>query len=480
MRRFCSALVVVALIFAASSARADDPPKADADAADAGPADAATVEDAAAAPADAGPGARKPLEPTAEEAEAEKSALEEMLEGEGESEKAAPAEAKTGAEEVKEEARAEDKTVAQESTPSTTASATPAGRTGKSDRRGEVSDEIVVGTAQATPENPRQSQVANALRGSIYVSDSVTFNAGLNLTLEQGAPPPAGSPFNASYGGLVAFLTIGLDFDPGDHWSFGGHFDLSPQSEQFSSTPVQYRPAPAAAFETVDTLLRTRSSSLGGGLSLGYDTAGESDFESAFTASVNGSDLSSDQRITQVEGRNGKPASADALRTYCKENPAKCSRSLKAVLRESQLSLGQFRLNASFTETIAVDTDVALAADYYLYTDDPTQLGFFSVATAGRTNVLGGGGVPIAPMLWAVRPEIAHRFGRSFSVRLWVQVGRYVEGGGQGTSSIGTRLQYKFSRTFRIWATLSGQRDIDIDGNESKTGSVGVGVAYKF
>ena len=499
MRWSCSVPVVVALLLAAPNARADDPP-------------ASAAPGAGAAPK-AGSAAPKPVEPSKEDAEAEKSALEEMLEGADEKDdppaadapatdaKAAdakgadsPADDQAAADkEIKEEAKAEDKAEPREDSPSSTASATPSGAAAsglpaakagggpiKSDRRGEISDELVLGTAQATPQNPRQSQIADALRGSVFLSDSFTLNAGLNLTFEGGSPPPSGSPFNASYGGTVAFMTVGLDFDPGEHFSFGGHFDLSPQSEQFSSTPVSYRPTPTAAFETVDALLRTRSGSIGGGLSFGYDTAGDSDFESAFTSSVNVSDLSSDQRITQVEGRNGKPASANDLRTFCQQNPAKCSRSLRSVLRESNFTLAQVRLNGSFTETIFVDTDLTLSGDYYLYSDDPTQLGFFSVATAGRTNILGGGGVPIAPMLWAVRPEVTHRFGRAFSARLWVQAGRYVEGGGQGTSSIGTRLQYKFTRTFRIWMTLSGQRDVDIDGNESKTGSVGVGLAYKF
>ena len=445
-------LLVVALASAPSPARGDDPPGR--------PGAPAAAEE---------PGAAQgSTTPTPQEIEAEKSALEEMLEG-ADDDAADPDGAQPPAPAAAEPPRAKQQ-----------AAPRPKAGGDKKQKRGEISDELVAGSAQPTPENPRQSQLANALRGSIYLSDSFTLNAGATLTIEGGAPPPQGSPFKASYGGTVAFFTIGADFDPGEHWTFSAHLDGSPSSQQLSSTSLSYQPVKAGAFETVDALLHTRSSSIGGGASFGYDTAGDSDFESAFSAGIGLNDLSSDERITQVEGRNGKPVLANDLRDYCRTNPTKCSKSLRAVLGEQTLSLTQARLNAAFTETLFLDTDLTVSGDYYVYSDDPTKLGFFSVATAGRTNVLGGGGVPIAPLQWALRPEIAHRFGSAFSARLWAQVGQYVEGGGQGTISLGLKLQYKFTRSFRMWLTLSGQRDIDIDGVESKTGMVGLGLALKL
>ena len=77
------------------------------------------------------------------------------------------------------------------------------------------------------------------------------------------------------------------------------------------------------------------------------------------------------------------------------------------------------------TAIVEQDTDLTLSGDYYHYEEDPTQVGFFSVATAGRTLVTGGNGVPIAPLRYLLRPEVVHRFG-DFSAKLWVTTGRYV------------------------------------------------------
>src|SRR5262249_21830691 len=36
-------------------------------------------------------------------------------------------------------------------------------------RTGEIADEVAVGSSQPTPENPRQGQVSNLIRGSLYL-----------------------------------------------------------------------------------------------------------------------------------------------------------------------------------------------------------------------------------------------------------------------------------------------------------------------
>jgi hypothetical protein len=360
------------------------------------------------------------------------------------------------------------------------APATAAGKAAqKLGRTGEIIDEAAVGSSQPTPENPRQGQAANLVRGSLFLSDAFTLNASVLLTLEGGAPPPQGSPFQASYGGAVALASLGFDWEADDHFTLGLRGDLSPPSEQYSATTVQYQATRTSPFETVDALLRTRSSSWGGALTLGYDTAGDGDYESSVLASVTATNLTSDERLTQVQGRLGRVVSAADLRTFCRTTPTKCSKSLRAVLSDQQFSLAQVRLAGAFTETLFEDTDLTLGGEYYIYSDDPTQLGFFSVASAGRLTNLGGSGVPIAPLQWTVRPEITHRFG-AFSARLWVQAGQYVDGAGQGTAAIGARLQYKFTRAFRMWVSASGQKDTDVDGNESKSGLLALGMAYRF
>jgi len=338
----------------------------------------------------------------------------------------------------------------------------------------QITDEVAASSSQSTPQNPRQGQIANALQATFYAGQSLALNAGLNLTLESGLPPPRGSPFRASYGGSVALVSLGFDWDPSDHLTLGLRGDLSPKSEQFTSTLINF---PAGQR---DGLLRTRNSSLAGAFTAGYDTDGDSDFETAITVGATFNALSSEQNLEKLEGADGSVVDADEVRDLCRTRPTLCSRALKAALTNLKTTLVQARLSAAITETIFDDTDLTLSGDYYLYSKDPTELGFFSVATAGRVAVLGGGGVPIAPLHWALRPEVAHRFGQRFSVRLWAQAGRYVEGGGQGTASAGLRLQFKFSRAFRLWLNASGQRDTDIDGVGSRSGTLGLGAGYRF
>ncbi|HKC60153.1 MAG TPA: hypothetical protein VKB92_08715, partial [Myxococcales bacterium] len=131
--------------------------------------------------------------------------------------------------------------------------------------------------------------------------------------------------------------------------------------------------------------------------------------------------------------------------------------------------------SASALAIIARDTDAGVSLDYYGYVDDPATVGLFSTAAVGRF----GAGAPIAPLRWLVRPEVAHRFG-DFSLKGWAQVGQYVPEAGQGTAALGAKAQYKFSRSFRMWVSATGQRDEDSSGAISRTGILSFGGAYRF
>jgi hypothetical protein len=118
---------------------------------------------------------------------------------------------------------------------------------------------------------------------------------------------------------------------------------------------------------------------------------------------------------------------------------------------------------------------VGLSADYYAYFDDPANVGIFSLGSVGRF----GAGAPIAPLRFLVRPEVTHRLG-PWSLRLWVAAGEYVAKVGQGTASIGTKVQYRFTRAFRMWISATGQRDVGSTGEVSRSGWISLGAAYRF
>src|SRR2546426_10553858 len=67
-----------------------------------------------------------------------------------------------------------------------------------------------------------------------------------------------------------------------------------------------------------------------------------------------------------------------------------------------------------------------------------------------------------------------------FSARLWVEAGEYVAGTGDSTAGVGTRFQYRFTKAFRAWLTLAGQRDVDSGGHVTRSGSIAAGARPRW
>ena len=332
-----------------------------------------------------------------------------------------------------------------------------------------VSNEVSSNSTQATDANPRAGNIADALNATFDLSDSWALNAGASLTAEGQTPALQRGAFGSS-GSAVTSFSLGLDWQPSDAWTTGVSFDLSPESTQYTGTQVQVSTAGTAA----DALLRSKSSSIEAGLDVSYDTPGESNLEWSFGGGLSTTHLATDQQITRVRTKGGAAATPQQILDYC--NTHKCTKALLASLRpQNQVTLDSQKLNAAVTAIVARDTDLTLSGDYYLYDQDPTQVGYYSVARVGRV----GNGLNIAPIQFSVRPEVGHRFG-DFSAKLWVQAGKYVSGGGQSTSGLGVRLQYKFTKAFKLWAAASGQRDVDEQSNATNSGSLSLGAGYRF
>jgi hypothetical protein len=167
----------------------------------------------------------------------------------------------------------------------------------------------------------------------------------------------------------------------------------------------------------------------------------------------------------------------DSVRLYCARTPdAKGCRQLNALFRARPADLNQFKLSALVAETFFLDTDVTLGGAYYFYDQDPTQVGYFNVASFGRTGM--GAGVPIAPLRFTFSPGVTKRFG-PFSVNLSYQYLKYVPGEGYG-NNLAVKLQYKFTKTFKAWISASGQNDTDAQGDSTKTSTIALGGRYSF
>lgn len=340
-----------------------------------------------------------------------------------------------------------------------------------------VTNEIISTSTQASQANPRSGSFGNSLNGNLDLNSDFTVRAGLLLTFEGQTEAASRAQFGDS-GSLVTLITAGVDWAATDELTVSLHLEGSPRSTQFAGTPVTLRQANGSDLSG-DARVRSQTSEIGGGLDLAWDSSGTSDLEWSFDGGVSWSHYDVNQNITRVLA-GGTSLTAQQLRqqtvAYCQSHPRvrNCGRALLAALSGSPVQQDFARISGSATATISRDTDLTLAGDYYAYPEDPSQVGFFGLAAAGR-----GVGLPVAPLRFLIQPEVQHRFG-DFSVRVWVRAGEYVAGTGQSTAGLGTRLQYKLSKAWRAWASISGNRDVDESDAVTRTGTVTLGAGYRW
>ena len=354
----------------------------------------------------------------------------------------------------------------------------------------DVSDELNVTGTQATPTNPQTGSVSDRIAANFDLSDTWVLNADITLTHQAATPASTAAIFPDS-GGTVFDLGLGAEWDATDTWTFTANADLSPSSTTSSNTQLTLD-TPTLTSASADAQLRTVASSSGLMLGASWTSAGQSNFESAVDLTLGGNRFKSNQRITAIESRTGQPISAGGVYTYCKRIAASTSTDLrtryaKALCQQilptldpkgKDATLGQLTVGATYTATLYQDTDVGLGLTYFGYSEDPTQVGFFTLATSGRHHVEMGDGVPVAPLRWSMRPEVVHRFG-DLTADLWYEHGQYVSGQGR-SEMIGLKLAYRFSKTYRAWLSGSGQNDVDGQDNSTRSGSFAAGLRVTF
>ncbi len=338
---------------------------------------------------------------------------------------------------------------------------------------GSVTEELTVDKADVTADNPRAGSASNHLAASFNLGEEWALDFSFDFTATQAAAP-SGQPF-PDQGGKATAFGIGADWDPNDHLSLGAVFNFSPKSTNISGTTLDYQAGSKTT--TLDAQLRAVSSSANAGLSFNYDTAGETNLEWTFSLGVTGAQLDTTQVVTDVQLRNGQTINKDTLNSYCTNNPKACPKTLKAALKERAYTLDSAQLSAGAMATLFEDTDLGVTLDRWLYAQDPTEVGYFSLT--GQKGFSGGGGVPIAPMKSDVRLDLTHRFG-ALSVKVNGSLGGYVDGTGGGTYGGGVRVQYKFSKAFRLWLSLAAHHDVDDAGADSVSRSGALGAGLRF
>jgi len=333
-----------------------------------------------------------------------------------------------------------------------------------------------MGSQDPTATTPSSGYWSNRLAADIGLNDAWSLRGDFLMTNDRPSPPATGANFGDS-GGWIPMLTLGLDFDPNDHWSLSAAAAVSPKSSQFNDAPISLADA-----GILDADLRSNTSSLGGSFGVSFDTAGESDWETAVGGVFGATRYQTGQAIAAV-AKGAVATSLPKLRTTCQQLRATVGRAPAwcAPLLGEAGDITQVKLSADATETIYENTEVGATFVYYLYDKDPTQVGYFTLASRGRitggTNSFGEG-LAIAPYQFTVKPEVAHTFG-PVRVDLAFQYGQYVPGQGDSTA-LSLKVSYRFNKMWKVWASGWGERDVDGSGNVTQSSALSLGVRCHF
>lgn len=344
-------------------------------------------------------------------------------------------------------------------------------------RASSVSAEGGVGSTQPTTQNPRTGNEVLFLSSSLDLSDAWALHADVGYTHDNPSRRSSSSSF-ATTGGNIFVLAPGVEFNPTDHWTLGLDVDLSPTSKQSAGTVITETNGTTST--DVNARLATATSSIGTSALVGWNSASLSDWETEVDLSIAATGYNTVQRVDAIQTASG-PVTASGIQSYCAKATtatalAAC-KPLLAAIRGAPDTLLQGRIALNAVETIHDDTDVGLTGTYFLYDQDPTTVGYFSLLTVGR-SVSMGNGLAVLPAQFSLRPMVGHRFGR-LGLELAYQFIRYVDdlGAGHGVTA---RIQYKFDRNWKLWVKLTGQLDVTSTTGTTHSGTMSAGIRYTF
>lgn len=329
-----------------------------------------------------------------------------------------------------------------------------------------VSNEVGVQTTQTTASNPRSGSVADLLKANIDVTDDLVFRGALGFTYEFATPVPTGGAFAGTDASIFA-VSAGLDYDVTEALTLSIDGVYSPPSSQSVNSEITLS-APDGGTVNRNGLLTTVASSYGLDVSADYTIGDPFTDKVAWTldADVGWLALSVDQTLEKLENTQGTASENIArIQEVCETTkvPAQVRqcRALKPLLSNGTDTLDEFRLAAGGTLSLHADTDFGLQAAYYLYSKDPTEFGYYSALTSGRTalhNFSLGSSVPLAPYLFTARGDAHQRVG-PFTFGLWYQFGIYASD--LGTSqTVGGRVEWRIDTQWKVWLTGSVQVDL--------------------
>jgi hypothetical protein len=327
-----------------------------------------------------------------------------------------------------------------------------------------LSEEVSAGTTPQTQATASASWLTDKLAG--------TWEPGADWQIRLDL---AGTHYFHIKASDLLLANLSVEYDPDPHWIFRLGAGGSPSSTADSTLRVQAQNALGTPV-TGEAASTAASSSLSGSAWLGYETAGDGDAETTVSLSATATALDTRQQITSVRGRNGQTLTLDELRMFCASHP--CGDGLAAALAGTPATLHQLVLAAGVSEQLFRNTELGVDGSYFLYDQDPTQVGSFSLTRAGQTT----GGIGIAPVRYTAVPSLIQRIGPVMAMTS-VAYSKYVDDQGwalDATLRIQLKLALDGDTRLKLWAKLVGSRDIDQMNAVTKAGSVALGAQYTW
>jgi hypothetical protein len=328
-----------------------------------------------------------------------------------------------------------------------------------------VAEEITVGTTVATPESPARESLGNRISATWDPSDR------WELSFDVGATRSRSTAISALSNDAV-ITSLSADHTVTNHWSVSVTAGWSPRIVSSSVATIEADGLPGGMPE-IDVNVTSSSWMTSLGATVSYDTAGEDDFEVVASASASASYFESVQAITSLHDPTGQTFTNEEMRAHCAITM--CTRELRDGLWPQWTQVRQFVVGGSVRETAFEDTDLGLDFDYYLYDRDPTEAGYFAIATVEGGSL--GEGMAVAPMRFAMTPSIARRFG-DISTTATFGYGSYINHLGHELSA-NLRVQVKFKlgddKRLKLYAKLNSSWDVPPDYPASQALSLAVG-----
>ncbi|HEY5925146.1 MAG TPA: hypothetical protein VIV11_25865 [Kofleriaceae bacterium] len=332
-----------------------------------------------------------------------------------------------------------------------------------------ISQEVSVGTTVVTAADAASQWISDRIAGSWEPSER--WRVELEMSATRSRSTAISARASDGVGGSLA-----ADLSPSSHWSLGLILGWAPYVTKSSFARIEAEGLPDDMVEA-DVNVVSSSWMTSVGLSATYDSGGTGDFSTTASFRIGGSYYDSEQAIVTVRDpdtlRTFTPAE---LREHCEYY--ECDAELREGLWPQWTQVQQFTLGASVTETLYQDTDLGMDIEFYLYNQDPTRAGYFTMTTVDGGNL--GEGISVTPMDYAVSPSIAHRFG-DVAATGTLSYGKYIHDLGHDVTA-SLRVQVKVplagDKRLRLYTKFSSSWDVTPDYLPSQSVSLAVGGQY--